>query len=105
MKQIAVIGQGYVGLPLAIEFAQYFSVIGYDINKKRIADLAQGIDVTLEADVKKFRDVLALGEETSHKLGYKPTFDISDLAHAQVYIITVPTPVDQYNAPDLSYLI
>jgi len=102
MKQIAIIGQGYVGLPLAIEFAQYFSVIGYDINDKRIRDLAQGVDVTLEADVEKLHRVLTLANETAHTLGYKPTSQVSDLARAQIYIITVPTPIDQYNAPDLS---
>src|SRR5690606_34401543 len=105
MKQIAIIGQGYVGLPLAIEFAQYFSVIGYDINDKRIRDLAQGVDVTLEADVEKLHRVLTLADETSHSMGYVPTSDISDLAQAQVYIVTVPTPIDKYNAPDLSYLL
>lgn len=105
MKQIAIIGQGYVGLPLAIEFAQYFSVIGYDINDKRIRDLAQGVDVTLEADVEKLHRVLTLADETSHSVGYKPTSQVSDLAQAQVYIVTVPTPIDKYNAPDLSYLL
>lgn len=105
MKQIAIIGQGYVGLPLAIEFAQYFSVIGYDINDKRIRDLAQGVDVTFEADVEKLHRVLTLADETSHSMGYVPTSDISDLAQAQVYIVTVPTPIDKYNAPDLSYLL
>lgn len=105
MKQIAIIGQGYVGLPLAIEFAQYFSVIGYDINEKRIRDLAQGMDVTLEADVEKLHRVLTLANETAHSMGYKPTSHVYDLAQAQVYIITVPTPIDQYNAPDLSYLV
>jgi len=104
MKQIAIIGQGYVGLPLAIEFAQYFSVIGYDIDKKRINDLSHGIDVTLEANLKKLHSVLNLVKETSHKRGYRPTSDIADLIQAQIYIITVPTPIDQYNAPDLSYL-
>lgn len=105
MKQIAIIGQGYVGLPLAIEFAQYFSVIGYDINDKRIHDLAQGMDVTLEADVEKLHRVLTLANETTHSVGYKPTSQVSDLTRAQIYIITVPTPIDQYNAPDLSYLV
>ena len=104
MKQIAIIGQGYVGLPLAIEFAQYFSVIGYDIDNKRINDLSHGIDVTLEANLKKLHSVLNLVKETSHKRGYRPTSDIADLIQAQIYIITVPTPIDQYNAPDLSYL-
>lgn len=105
MKQIAIIGQGYVGLPLAIEFAQYGSVIGYDINKKRISDLAQGVDVTLEADVKKLHTVLALADETSHNIGYRPTSHFYDLVKAKIYIITVPTPINKYNAPDLSYLL
>src|SRR5690606_33004506 len=86
------------------EFAQYFSVIGYDIDKKRINDLSHGIDVTLEANLKKLHSVLNLVKETSHKRGYRPTSDIADLIQAQIYIITVPTPIDQYNAPDLSYL-
>src|SRR5690606_31507233 len=82
-----------------------FSVIGFDINNQRISELAQGIDVTLEVDVKKLAKVLALANETGHILGYRPTSEIADLAKAQVYIITVPTPIDQYNSPDLSYLV
>lgn len=105
MKKIAVIGQGYVGLPLAIEFAQYFPVVGFDINQNRINELAQCEDTTLEADLSKLKKVLTLYNESKFTRGYKPTSEEGDLLDAQIYIITVPTPIDQYNAPDLSFLV
>lgn len=105
MKKIAVIGQGYVGLPLAIEFAQYFPVVGYDINQNRIKELTRCEDTTLEADLNTLQNVLTLYSESKFTRGYKPTSEEGDLLDAQIYIITVPTPIDQYNAPDLSYLI
>lgn len=105
MKKIAVIGQGYVGLPLAIEFAQYFPVVGYDINQNRIKELTRCEDTTLEADLNTLQKVLTLYSESKFTRGYKPTSEEGDLLDAKIYIITVPTPIDQYNAPDLSYLI
>lgn len=105
MKKIAVIGQGYVGLPLAIEFAQFFPVIGYDVNHRRINEIEECRDITLEADITKLKRVLSLYNESQPSVGYMPTSDEKALKDAQIYIITVPTPIDQYNAPDLSYLI
>lgn len=105
MKKIAVIGQGYVGLPLAIEFAQFFPVIGFDINQCRIREIKECRDITLEADLSKLKKVLYLSKTGRSLKGYIPTSDWEDLQDAQIYIITVPTPIDQYNSPDLSYLI
>lgn len=105
MKQIAVIGQGYVGLPLAIEFAQFFPVVGYDVNQQRISEIEACRDITLEADITKLKNVLSLFKESQSKVGYVPSSDEEAIKDAQIYIITVPTPIDQYNSPDLSYLL
>lgn len=105
MKKIAIIGQGYVGLPLAIEFSQFFPVVGYDTNPWRIREIEECRDKTLEADLDKLKKALSLYKESESLLGYMPTSDWEDLEDAQIYIITVPTPIDQYNSPDLSHLI
>jgi UDP-N-acetyl-D-galactosamine dehydrogenase len=91
---VAIIGLGYVGLPLAIEFAKKRSVIGYDINEERIVQLKAGVDSTNETE----RDGLI----TAEKLVL--TSDPSKLIDANIYIVTVPTPVDHLNKPDLTYL-
>lgn len=105
MKKIAVIGQGYVGLPLAIEFSQYFPVLGFDINKERVTELNSGKDRTQEADLEKLMKGIKEAEATNFSKGYKASCDLSELAQAQIYIVTVPTPIDRFNAPDLSPLI
>lgn len=105
MKKIAVIGQGYVGLPLAIEFAQYFPVLGFDINQERVDELNQGKDRTLEADIDKLNNGLKAANESRFSVGYKASNSLEELAEAQIYIVTVPTPIDRYNAPDLSPLL
>src|SRR5690554_1369181 len=105
MKKIAVIGQGYVGLPLAIEFSQHFPVLGFDINKERVDELNSGEDKTLEADLKKLNEGIQTAKETNFAKGYKASFDLDELATAQIYIVTVPTPIDKFNAPDLSPLM
>ena len=105
MKKIAVIGQGYVGLPLAIEFAQYFPVLGFDINQERVDELNQGKDRTLEADIEKLTNGLKAANESRFSVGYKASNSLEELAEAQIYIVTVPTPIDRYNAPDLSPLL
>jgi len=97
MKKIAVIGQGYVGLPLAIELAHHFAVVGFDIDAQRIAQLVQGSDYTYEAEAEKLKAVLSSG-----KLSFSD--DIVDIQDAQIYIVTVPTPINRYNAPDLRSL-
>lgn len=105
MKKIAVIGQGYVGLPLAIEFSQYFPVIGFDINEDRVNELNKGQDRTLEADLEKLKKGIHLAFETNFEKGYQASNSLEELKTAQIYIVTVPTPIDRYNAPDLTPLL
>ena len=105
MKKIAVIGQGYVGLPLAIEFSEYFPVLGFDINVERVNELNSGKDRTLEADLDKLTAGIELANKTDFKKGYRASSDLNELSQAQIYIVTVPTPIDRYNAPDLTPLI
>jgi UDP-N-acetyl-D-galactosamine dehydrogenase len=88
---IAVIGLGYVGLPLAVEFGKKFTTIGFDINLARIEELRAGRDSTLEVETE---ELLA-----TSMLSF--SYDQADLASANVYIVTVPTPIDEYNSPDL----
>lgn len=102
--KIAVIGQGYVGLPLAIEFSKHFPVIGFDINKTRVTELNQGEDHTLEADLEQLNASLAKAKATAFQQGYQASNDLDLLATANVYIVTVPTPIDEFNAPDLKPL-
>ncbi len=89
---LGVIGLGYVGLPLAAEFGKYYKVIGFDINKKRIEELKNGIDRTLEVSKEELSQ--------AKKLFY--TDNAEDIKQADIYIITVPTPVDEYKVPDLT---
>jgi UDP-N-acetyl-D-galactosamine dehydrogenase len=92
---IAVIGLGYVGLPLAVEFGRKRSVIGFDINPQRISELASGADHTLECSNEEL--------SSAQHLSYSHT--LADLKAAQVFIVTVPTPVDQANRPDMTPLV
>jgi UDP-N-acetyl-D-galactosamine dehydrogenase len=94
---IAIIGLGYVGLPLAIEFAKQYKVLGFDIDEERIKDLAANKDRTKEADLNALQDVLGKGLTLSS--------DQSLLKDCNVYIVTVPTPIDQFKAPDLKPLL
>jgi len=103
--KIAIIGQGYVGLPLSLEFSSYFPVLGFDINTERIDQLNNGIDVTLEADIKKLNESLKKYEDSNSEIGYKGTSELNDISHCNIFIVTVPTPIDKYKAPDLSSLI
>ena len=93
--RIAVIGLGYVGLPLALEFAKKFQTIGFDINAKRIAELKSGHDSTREAGAEEL--------EAAKDLAYAS--DPEDIRDANVYIVTVPTPIDEHKRPDLRPLI
>lgn len=102
--KIAVIGQGYVGLPLAIEFSKHFPVIGFDINQERVAELNRGEDHTLEADLDQLNKSLQSAKETNNEKGFIASSDLEVLAKANVYIVTVPTPIDEFNAPDLKPL-
>lgn len=94
-KKIAVIGLGYVGLPLALEFGKVRPVIGFDINQSRIDALREGRDDTLEASGEELREASRLSFTTN----------LADLADAQIYIVTVPTPIDAHKRPDLTPLI
>ena len=101
--KIAVIGLGYVGLPLARLFATKYSVKGFDINKNRISDLKNGIDTTLEIDKKLLQNVL-LNNAQDFQNGLYCTSNIEDIENCNCYIVTVPTPVDADNTPDLTPL-
>lgn len=103
--KIAVIGQGYVGLPLSLEFASHYPVLGFDININRINQLNQGEDLTQEADIKKLNDSLEAFKRSDSCMGYKATSSIEDIRDCNIFIVTVPTPIDQYNAPDLKPLL
>ena len=98
-----MIGLGYVGLPLAVEFAKHFPVIGFDIRQSRINDLNQGHDSTLEVDDSNLQSVLKL--EPSFDLGLFLSSNVEDIRDCNVYIVTVPTPVYKNNRPDLTHLI
>jgi UDP-N-acetyl-D-galactosamine dehydrogenase len=92
---LAIIGLGYVGLPLAVEFGKHRPVIGFDINPKRIAELQAGQDHTLECS----------SEELAAATHLRYSCTAQDLQQAQVFIVTVPTPVDQANRPDMTPLV
>lgn len=105
MKKIAVIGLGYVGLPLARLFATKFPVVGFDINQKRIDELRAGKDLTLEVEDDILQAVLA--EEnplSSGNNGLWCSNQLTDIDNANFYVVTVPTPVDKNNRPDLTPL-
>ncbi|MBP4137772.1 nucleotide sugar dehydrogenase [Flavobacterium geliluteum] len=100
--KIAVIGLGYVGLPLARLFATKYSVIGFDINESRVASLKSGTDTTLEVDDETLQKVLVL--EPSENIGLYCSSNIQDISECNYFVITVPTPVDKNNRPDLTPL-
>ena len=103
-SKIAIIGLGYVGLPLAIEFGKKYKVLGFDINQARIEELKFGKDRTNEADLEGLKFAINLANE-SDKLGLTFSSNIEELKSYNVYIVTVPTPIDQFKAPDLKPLI
>ena len=102
-SNIAVIGLGYVGLPLAVEFAKKFPTIGFDINKKRINEITNGHDRTLEVENTCLKSVLVHSLDSGKK-GFLATGDSRLLEDCNVYIITVPTPTDKHNRPVLTPL-
>ncbi len=102
-KKIAIIGLGYVGLPLARLFATKYSVVGFDIDKIRVKELRQGIDSTKEVEKEKLLSVTRKKE--SVEKGLFCTSDIEDIKKCNVFIITVPTPVDKNNRAVLTPLI
>lgn len=92
---VAIIGLGYVGLPLAVEFSKHRPVVGFDINRARISTLLEGRDVTLEVSE----------EELAACTGMTYTSDVERLKECNVFIVTVPTPIDRFKRPDLGPLI
>src|SRR5690554_4795919 len=93
--KLAVVGLGYVGLPLAVEFGKRRPVLGFDINARRIDELRQGRDHTLEVET----------EELAQAVHLRFSAEAEALAEANVFVVTVPTPIDQYKQPDLTPLI
>ncbi len=101
-QRISLIGLGYVGLPLAVEFAKKYSVTGFDINPQRINSLRAGIDTTLEIGKGELDGVLKQRNDEAN--GLYVTGNNNDIASSTIYIITVPTPVDKYKKPNLTFL-
>ena len=95
MKKIAVIGLGYVGLPLAAAFGEKREIVGFDINNKRIAELKDGVDFTREVS----------REELAAASGLSFTDNLEGIRGCQIYIVTVPTPIDEFKTPDLTPLV
>src|SRR5690606_2684107 len=94
-SRIAIIGLGYVGLPLAVEFGKHFDTIGYDIRSTRVSELRSGKDSTLECDA----------EELAASPRLKYTDQLADISDCNIYIVTVPTPIDAAKRPDLTPLV
>lgn len=103
-KKIGIIGLGYVGLPLAVEFAKKFPTVGFDINSKRVKELNEGRDRTLEVEDEDLKAVL-VEQFNGEKNGLRVTDAVDDLQSCNVYIVTVPTPTDKHNRPILTPLI
>jgi UDP-N-acetyl-D-glucosamine/UDP-N-acetyl-D-galactosamine dehydrogenase len=93
--RIGIVGLGYVGLPLAVEFGKHFDTVGFDVKPDRIAELRAGKDSTLETTRAELRE--------ARQLSY--TTDLADLKKCRVFIVTVPTPIDEYKRPDLTPLV
>lgn len=100
---IAIIGLGYVGLPLAVAFAEKYKVVGFDINLSRVEELKSGHDSTLEINDELLNSVL--NRNNLNSIGLFVTSDIGHLASCNIFIVTVPTPTDKYNRPVLTPLI
>ena len=105
--KIALIGLGYVGLPLAVEFAKKYPVVGFDIKRERVEELRRGHDTTLEVDDPSLASVLAGSNPHSSGAGTGlfVSSDTPDIAGANIYIVTVPTPTDKHNQPVLTPLV
>ncbi len=101
--KIAIIGLGYVGLPLAVEFAKKYDVLGFDISVRRVEELKRGEDITREADLNDLN--LVLEKRKNEKIGLHFSSVKSDLKDYTIFIVTVPTPINQFKAPDLTPLL
>ena len=95
--KICVIGLGYVGLPLAHAFSEKYEVVGFDINKARIDELNSGFDRTQELNEIQVKESL--------ENGMKFTLDVEKIKDCNIYIVTVPTPIDESNEPDLTPIV
>ncbi|MCF8427087.1 MAG: nucleotide sugar dehydrogenase [Bacteroidia bacterium] len=100
-NKIAIIGLGYVGLPLAVAFAEKYQVVGFDINQKRVDELMQGHDFTLEVSNELLSSVV---KPTSNENGLLCTTNLDAIKDCNIFIVTVPTPTDKHNRPDLTPL-
>ena len=100
-NRIAIIGLGYVGLPLAVAFGEKYSVVGFDINRSRVEELLKGTDRTHEVETSELKAVVT---SNRNNIGLYPTTNPDDLKDCTVFIVTVPTPTDRYNRPDLKPL-
>jgi UDP-N-acetyl-D-galactosamine dehydrogenase len=105
--KISIIGLGYVGLPLAVEFSKKFKTIGFDINSERISQLKEFTDITLEVSENLLRSVTIndIEEHDSSEKGFYPTDNLGHIKDSNIYIITVPTPIDKNKRPVLDPLI
>lgn len=103
--KIAIIGLGYVGLPLAVEFAKKYQVVGFDINVNRVQELRNNLDATLETTSEELQSVNVVSKtELDEGKGLWISHDLSDIEDSNFYVVTVPTPVDKNNRPDLTPL-
>jgi len=102
--RIAIVGLGYVGLPLAIEFGKKYDVLGFDIDRKRIEELEKGEDHTQEADIEALKKVIKK-TENEQRIGLFFSADAEKLRNYNHFIVTVPTPIDRFNNPDLTPLL
>jgi len=100
--RIAIIGLGYVGLPLAVEFSKKYKTVGFDINQKRVGELNKGNDFTLEVSPEDLNKVLS--QDVNGDTGLFCSSNLEDLKTCNFYVVTVPTPVDKHNRPDLTPL-
>ncbi len=105
--KIGIIGLGYVGLPLAVEFAKKYPVVGFDINTQRVTELNMGKDQTLEVSSESLKKVLLNRKESvsDYKIGLSTSSDVKDISDANIFIVTVPTPIDAHKKPDLKPLL
>ncbi len=101
-SKLAIIGLGYVGLPLAVEFAKKFRTVGFDIDTKRVKELNTGIDKTLEIEDDLLKSVLTQNLDSN---GLLPTANVEDIKDCNIFIVTVPTPTDKYNRPVLTPML
>ena len=105
-NKISIVGLGYVGLPLAVEFAKQYEVVGYDIDKLRVEYLMNGEDKTGEVHFSDLNNVLIFNKgDLASNNGLFLTSTLEDIADSNIYIVTVPTPIDNNKKPDLSYLL